>query len=287
MTEGAHTGIVTARVPGRPRIACEHAGLGPLAVFLHGIGGNRTNWREQLAALAPRYTAVAWDARGYGDSDDYPGRLRFADFSADLERLLDHLDARRAHLVGLSMGGRIAQHFYFTRPERVATLTLVSTHAGFSHLSPERRERYLEARRAPLLAGAEPRDIAPALVRELAGPAADGAVRGRLHDSIAALRKESYLKALDATVRQTHIGDLETIGVPTHCVVGACDRLTTPELMEEMARSIPGARLTVIGDAGHLCNIERPEAFNAALTEFLDAHRERADAPSGSVAGED
>ena len=59
-----------AFVPGRPRIAYEAAGAGETIVFLHGIGGNRTNWRRQVAALSDRWHAVAWDARGYGDSDD-------------------------------------------------------------------------------------------------------------------------------------------------------------------------------------------------------------------------
>ena len=94
-----------------PRIAADCLGSGPLVMFLHGIGGNRTNWRDQLPAFAPNYLAVAWDARGYGLSEGYDGALDFADFSTDLERLLDHLKASSAHLVGLSKGRRIAADF--------------------------------------------------------------------------------------------------------------------------------------------------------------------------------
>ena len=118
-------------VPGAPRIAYEAAGAGPTVVFMHGIGGNRSNWREQLAALAPEFRAVAWDARGYGDSDDYAGPLAFPDFAADLLRLLDHLDVERAHLVGLSMGGRIAMDFYEAHTSRVASLVLCDTFPGY------------------------------------------------------------------------------------------------------------------------------------------------------------
>ncbi|NIR29569.1 MAG: alpha/beta fold hydrolase [Gammaproteobacteria bacterium] len=270
---------VSGYVAGKPRIAYDRRGAGPLVVFLHGIGGNRTNWHDQLPAFAQHYTAVAWDARGYGESEDYDGPLEFSAFSADLARLLDHLRVQRAHLVGLSMGGRIAQHFYFANTKRVATLTLADTHAGFAHLSPAQRTAYLQARREPLVAGETPRDIAPGLAARLAGPAAGEGIRRRLIDSIAALRKDSYLKALEATVSQTHIGSLSDIRAPTHLVVGEHDRLTTPELMREMAREIPNACFTVIDGAGHLSNIEKPCAFNAATLAFLADHRDLADTP--------
>ena len=65
------------RVPGPPAIALDRAGRGPLALFMHGIGGNRTNWRAQLPAFAPHFACAAWDARGYGASDDYDGPLAF------------------------------------------------------------------------------------------------------------------------------------------------------------------------------------------------------------------
>src|SRR3954462_15002560 len=93
-------------------IAYEIQGRGPLVVFLHGIGGNRTNWYEQLAHFSDHFCAVAWDARGYGASNDSPQTLQFSDYADDVVRLLDHLQAERAHLVGLSMGGMILQDFY-------------------------------------------------------------------------------------------------------------------------------------------------------------------------------
>ena len=92
-------------IPGSPRIAVDHEGTGPLSIFLHGIGGNRTNWHDQLAVVGAHFHAVAWDARGYGASDDYDGALDFGDFAVDLARVIDHFGVARAHLVGLSMGG--------------------------------------------------------------------------------------------------------------------------------------------------------------------------------------
>ena len=103
---------ITRHTPDPVSIAYDIVGSGPLLVFLHGIGGNRTNWTAQLEFFGSRFCAVAWDARGYGDSHDSPQTLRFGDYADDLSRLLDHLRAERAHLVGLSMGGMILQDFY-------------------------------------------------------------------------------------------------------------------------------------------------------------------------------
>lgn len=88
----------TVFVEGAPRIAIDVMGEGPLLVLLHGIGGNRSNWQFQLPAFAGDFTVAAWDARGYGLSDDYESDLDFSDFSRDLARLLDHFGAAKAHL---------------------------------------------------------------------------------------------------------------------------------------------------------------------------------------------
>src|SRR5439155_1605602 len=82
--------------------------------------------------------------------DDYAGPLAFDDFAGDLRRVLDHYGARRAHLVGLSMGGRIAMRFFFLHPQRVATLTLCDTHRGFASLTAEQRAEYVRLRREVL-----------------------------------------------------------------------------------------------------------------------------------------
>jgi 3-oxoadipate enol-lactonase len=84
----------TEYVAGAPRIAVDQTGSGPAVIFLHGVGGNRTNWHDQLPQFGRNFHAIAWDARGYGASDDYAGPLEFADFSADLIRVLDHFKLR-------------------------------------------------------------------------------------------------------------------------------------------------------------------------------------------------
>jgi 3-oxoadipate enol-lactonase len=269
------------RVPGAPALALDLSsdGRGAFVLFMHGIGGNRTNWRRQIDAFAPTFSCAAWDARGYGASDDYEGELGFDDFVGDLLRVLDHFGVGRAHLVGLSMGGRIAMRTALLHPERVATLTLVDTHEGFAAFSPEQRRAFVESRRAPLLAGQEPHDIAPGVARSLVGPHATPAQLQELVDSIAALHKQSYIKSLQATVGQVDVGDIRTIRAPAHFLVGADDPLTPPAMHHEMAAKLGGAPVSVIPRAGHLSNIENPAAFNEAALKWLAPNAAQGDVP--------
>lgn len=254
------------------RIAYERAGAGQLLVFLHGVGGNRSNWSGQLTRFSERYCCVAWDARGYGDSDDPEGELAFEDFADDLQGLLDHLGAARAHIVGLSMGGFIAQDFCARYPQRVATLTLAATGAGANLLTTAEREDFLAKRLQPLEDGATMADMARGLIDVLAGPRADAAVRDRLRRSLEALRPQSYKKALRALVTTDFRASLARIAVPTLIVVGDHDRVLPEAESRYLAAHIVAHQLRVIPRAGHLCNIEASDEFDGALSDFLLLH---------------
>jgi 3-oxoadipate enol-lactonase len=270
--------VNTVFVGPAPRLALSVAGAGPLVVCLHGIGGHRQHWDDQLQVFGAHFTAAAWDARGYGDSDDYDGPLAFADFSADLARVLDGFGAERAHLVGLSLGGRIARDFALRHPARVATLVLANTTAGFDTLTPDQIEAFIRSRRVPLESGRTPRELAPELAQNLLSPAAVPGAYPRLLASMAALRKDSYLKTIEASTREDRGARIEAITAPTLVVTSDEDRLYPAALAEDMARRIPGARLAIVRGAGHLSNLEQPEAFNAAVLPFLLEHRDRASA---------
>ena len=267
-----------------PRLAVGVAGRGPLVVLLHGIGGNRSHWDDQLAAFAPEFTAAAPDARGYGDSDDHDGPLAFADLAGDLLRIVDHFGAARAHLVGLSLGGRVARDFCLRYPDRVATLVLANTHPGFDALAPDQVEAFIRSRQGPLLAGKTPGEIAPDLARGALGRSPPQRARERLIASIAALRKDAYLKTLECSVREDRGAPVERIAVPTLVVTSDEDMVYPPATAEALARRIPGARLTVIAGAGHVSNLERPEAFNEAVLGFLRAHRDLGSPPRAGAA---
>lgn len=261
----------TTHIGPAPRIAVEHAGAGPLVVLLHGIGGGRQNWRAQLDALAPHCAVAAWDARGFGASDDYGGPLDFADFSADLLRVLDHFRAAKALLVGLSMGGRIALDFYGRHPERVAALVLADT--SVARRGPRKEEEiaaWLEARRRPLVEeGKEPHDIAESIARTLVDPEAAPAAYKHMVASIGALRKDSYLKTLETVTRYEGFPPFEGVKVPTLVLTGEGDRIAPPELARLTAAAIPGARLAILPGVGHMSNLEDPDGFNAAVLPFL------------------
>ena len=258
-------------VPGVPRLAFEAAGAGAHVVFLHGIGGNRTNWSQQLDALAANYLAIAWDARGYGASDDYDGPLEFADFSHDLCRLLDHLRADQAHVCGLSMGGRIALDFYDRYPARVAGLILADTFPGFdASFTQQGRERFVRERRQPLIKGKQLADIAPLVAPTLVGPNASPDVVQRLIDSMCMLHKESYIKTIEGMTMYRPVTNVAVIKVPVQIIVGADDKLTPPSISKKMVDAIPNARLMILDDTGHVSNLENPQAFNTCIKTFLE-----------------
>jgi len=237
--------VETVLVGPAPRIAVSYIGSGPLLLFLHGIRGNKRNWYAQLEAFSARCTAAAWDARGYGESDDYAGSLQFTDFSADVARVADHFGAQRLHLAGLSMGGRIARNVALRFPERLHSLTLIATAPGFQ------------------------RGRTPLPPEKLLGSRARAEAFAELADSFTRVRQESYRKTLEASQAQDQGAPIETIRTPTLIIAGEEDQMYPPTVAREMARRIPGAELVVIEGAGHLPNLEQPERFNQILAEFL------------------
>jgi len=243
-----------------PRLAVSVAGHGPLVLFLHGIRGNRRNWFPQLDTFSEAgFTAAAWDARGYGESDDYDGALQFDHFSGDAMRVVEHFGAKKLHLVGLSMGGRIARNVALRFPERLLSLTLVSTAPGFDALSPDQVRRFVT----------EHRNRTPETVRRLLGSRARKEAFDELADSLSRVREESYRKTLVASVAQDRDAPIEKIGVATLVIAGDEDKVYPTRIARELAQRIPGAKLVMMRGAGHLPNLERPGRFNEILLDFL------------------
>jgi 3-oxoadipate enol-lactonase len=251
------------------RLAYDRVGRGPVVVFLHGIGGNRTNWAEQLLGLASDFTCIAWDALGYGDSDDPEPGCEFAHFAEELLGLLNHLSVSRAHLVGLSMGGHIALDFLTRHAERVATVTLASTSAGMGALSDEARRDFLAKRLDPLLCGVTPTQIAGTMVEILAGRLANEAIRERLRQSLSSIRKAPYMDTVRAIIKTDFRTTLASISMPTLVLVGEDDRVLPPSESEFLVAHIPAARFFTFENAGHICNIEAAQMFNSVLKKFL------------------
>lgn len=254
-------------LPGPPALALHGGGAGQGApiLFLHGIGGNASNWSAELARFSG---AHALDFRGYGASAPV-GPDSFEDHVADALAALDHLGP--AHLVGLSMGGRVALLIAARHRTRVRTLTLASTSAGAAP-DPARVAAFLATRLAPLEAGAHPADIADALTDEIAGPNATPAQRLQLRTSFAALRREPYMATLRAATAFTDWPPFAAVTAPTLVLTGSEDRVAPSAHAHAMAAAIPGATLAVLEGAGHVANIEAPDAFAGALDRHFAAH---------------
>jgi len=209
---------------------------------------------------AKGYRAAAWDARGYGESDDYEGPLHFDHFTGDVLRVAEHFRASSIHLVGLSMGGRIARNVALHYPAWLRSLTLADTSPGFDSLSPEQVRRFVSERRART----------PETLRRLLGKNPRPEAFQALMESFAATHGESYIKTIEASVAHDRAAPLEEIRVPTLVITGTEDHVYPPALARDIARRIPGAKLVEIEGAGHMSNLEQPERFNQAVFEFID-----------------
>lgn len=252
------------------RIAYDERGDGRAVLFLHGFPHDRTLWTPQLQSLGMRAHTIAMDLRGLGESQA-GGPYTMDAYADDAVALLDHLGEPHATVVGLSMGGYAALALWRRHPARVRSLVLTSTRAtADDDATRARREEMIrrltsggsEAIADDQLAGSlgrTTRRTRPELVRGvrtmLASAPAAGA-RGAL---------EAMLARPDSTPT------LATITVPTLVLVGDEDVVTPERDARYMHERIPGSRLEVICNAGHVCNIERPAAFNHVLGEHLAA----------------
>ncbi len=244
------------------------AGSGRTLLFLHGIGGNRDSFAAQLAHFGARWRALAWDMPGYGASPAQTP-LTFAALAESVAALLDAECARRAVLVGHSLGGMIAQETAARFPDRIMALVLFATSAAFGGRDGEFKRAFLAERLAPLERGQTPAQIAPGLIGAMLGAAAPRGARDAAIASMAAIAPAAYRAALECIVTFDRAADLARIDRPTLVLAAEHDRLAPPATMQRMAARIPGAAYRCLAGVGHLANLEAPAAFNAAIDEFL------------------
>jgi pimeloyl-ACP methyl ester carboxylesterase len=239
------------------KIYYEVHGTGPVVLLSHGYSATSAMWAGQIDALAAAHTLILWDMRGHGasDSPDDPALYSEAHTVADMAALLDHVNARSAVIGGLSLGGYMSLAFYAEHPTRVDALMLFDTgpgyrsdtgRAGWNRIAEQRAE---QLERKGLAALSESGEVAVSRHRSAQGLA--HAARGMLAQR-------------DGRVMET----LPRISVPTLVLVGALDQ---PFLgaTDYMAAKIPGAQKVVLEGAGHASNIDKPRAFNAAVSDFL------------------
>jgi 3-oxoadipate enol-lactonase len=237
-------------------------------LFLHGIGGNRDSFADDLPRLATTSRALAWDMPGYGASPPIVP-LTFEALAQAVVAVLDAEHVEQAVLVGHSLGGMIAQETVARFPQRVAGLGLFATSAAFGGKDDKFKNEFLAQRLAPLDAGKRMPEIAEELTKGLFGPNPPEAARRRAIASMGAIPPAAYRAALECIVTFNRADDLARIACPTLVLAAEHDRLAPPKTMERMATRIPGAVYRCIAGAGHLANFEEPSAFAAIIDDLL------------------
>jgi pimeloyl-ACP methyl ester carboxylesterase len=240
-------------------------GSGPPLLLTHGYSLTSAMWRDQIEALSRHQQLIVWDMRGHGRSDypNDPAAYSEALTVADMAALLDAVGASSAIVGGLSLGGYMSLAFYRAHPQRVDALLIIDTGPGF---------RKDEARDACRRA----RDTGDRFEREgLAGLELTSRERSTVnHRDASGLTRAArgMLTQRDGSVMEL----LPDIKVPSLVVVGADD---APFLAatDYMAAKIPGAKKAVIPGAGHVVNLDAPEAFIAAVLPFLESLPRSAD----------
>ena len=255
-----------------PLLHVEEHGSGPPLLLIQGLGYAVWAWRNQLAPLAARHRVIAFDNRGAGRSEKPPGPYSIDGLAADAAGILDERGLRGVGVVGLSMGGFIAQTLARSRPDLVGRLVLVGTSAGGPEALPqpeETREAWAAAHGLP------PHEFARATMRYSFAPGWTD-VHPAVYESLLEARLEfptppdawaaQYSACEDFLARGAPV---EQIEMPTLVVHGTLDRVVDPRNGDLLARRIPNARLLAVPGCGHQVPLEAPDRFNAAVLEFL------------------
>jgi len=251
-------------------------GEGAPVTLLHGFTQSGRSWQEVISIMPAGWRWVVPDLRGHGETRTRPGAPITMDAcTADLEMLWDELGIQRTHLVGYSMGGRLALHVAARRPERLLSLLTIGAHAGLDEEAREGRRRGDEAMAQrieqdgleafvkywsglPLFAGLERR-----------GPSFLAQVRAeRMGNTVAGLA--GSLRGMGAGVMEPLWSDLGRVSVPSTFVAGQLDHGYVASA-RRLAAAIPNGRVEVVLRAGHAAHLERPEAFARVLAAHLGA----------------
>jgi len=237
-------------------------------LFLHGLGGDRTNWSPQIEEFWTDFRCVAWTLPGYGVSPPMAS-LTWPNLSAMVVRVLDEVGVEQVSIVGLSMGGYIAQQFAADHDDRVDKLVLAGTSAQFGRGNAAFIERFLAARLAPLDEGGSPADFAADVVTALLSDNAKPAAVANAVASMSRISAPAYRSALECLVTWNFTDYLDEIEAPTLCIAAQDDKTAPVAALAQLADGIADAQLEVIPDCKHLMNLDRPDAFNALLRDFV------------------
>jgi 3-oxoadipate enol-lactonase len=255
------------------RIAYDDHGAGLPILFLHAFPLDRSMWVDQVGALLSenRFRLVAPDWRGFGESDVTAEVSTMEMFADDLAALMDSLGIDAAILCGLSMGGYVAFAFLRKYPQRVSGLMLADTRPGADSAEARANRENVAILAETQGTGALADLQVPRLISDYTRQHSPS-VELRIRQMIDAAAPQGVAAASRGMALRGDSNDLlSTIACPALVLVGEHDVLTPPDLAQEYAAKIPGAQLVVIPRAGHLSNLEQPQAFLQAVSDFLRA----------------
>lgn len=237
----------------------------PNLVFINSLGTDFRIWRDVIVRFVGEASILTYDKRGHGLSDVGNAPYTIEDHAEDLAALLDHVGKKDVILVGVSVGGLIAQALYKTRPDLIKAMVLCDTAAkiGTASIWGERIE-LLRSEGMGAAADASVERWFEKVRFNSHGPEIDG-----YRTMVARQPLEGYMGTCAAIRDADFTSDAAAISAPTMCVVGLNDKATTPEHVFELSQLISGSRYEEIEDAGHLPFIEQPDQFARLLKDFI------------------
>ena len=258
-------------------LAYDDCGQGPAVLLIHGFPLNRRMWQPQLPALAGAgYRVIAPDLRGFGESEAPSAGYSIDLFADDLIALLDALQIERAVVGGMSMGGYILMNLLERYPQRLRAACFIATKSSADDQAGRARRSALAAEAERL--GANPiikifAELLFATDTMLSRPELIARVTSWMRDTHPSGLAGGLLAMRD---RKDYTALLPGFRQPSLVVAGAEDRAASPDALQRLTAGLPRCRSRIIGQAGHMVNMERPEEFNASLLEFLGSLPETA-----------
>jgi aminoacrylate hydrolase len=254
----------------------ERHGEGFPVLLVSGLGGLASYWRDQIPAFSREFCVVAHDQRGVGQSDHVPMSYTVEKMAEDVVALMDALGIPRAHVVGHSTGGAIAQVIALDHPDRVGAIVIAS-----SWPKPDAYFRRQFTMRREILRGLGPtayvQNASLWLYPHAWIAANNEMLRGQEAQLVASFPPlEIMLSRLDAIMAFDRSRELGKIKAPSLVIGAADDNVTPAYYSEKLARAIPNAELKLFASGGHCFNQVMPREFNQAVLPFLQANTGRA-----------